>query len=57
MCHPGWDIVEDISARTFTKQQWFNGPHTMFYLIVLRQLWQALPFLSQISYMRRKRKS
>ncbi|MBQ8486316.1 MAG: nucleotidyltransferase domain-containing protein [Prevotella sp.] len=27
----GWDINEDISARTFTKDQWYNGPHTMFY--------------------------
>ncbi len=27
----GWDINEDISARTFTKNQWYNGPHTMFY--------------------------
>lgn len=25
---------EDISARTFTKEQWFNGPHTMFYFNV-----------------------
>ena len=30
----GWDIGEDISARTFTKNQWFNGPHTMFYFNV-----------------------
>ena len=30
----GWDIEEDISARTFTKDQWFNGPHTMFYFNV-----------------------
>ena len=30
----GWDIEEDISARTFTKNQWFNGPHTMFYFNV-----------------------
>ena len=27
----GWDINEDISARTFTKDQWYNGPHTLFY--------------------------
>lgn len=27
----GWSINEDISARTFTKDQWYNGPHTMFY--------------------------
>ena len=30
----GWDIEEDISARTFTKKQWFDGPHTMFYFNV-----------------------
>ena len=30
----GWDIGEDISARTFTKNDWFNGPHTMFYFNV-----------------------
>ena len=27
----GLDIGEDISARTFTRQQWFNGQHTLFY--------------------------
>lgn len=27
----GFDIGEMISARTFTKNDWFNGPHTMFY--------------------------
>ena len=27
----GWDIGEDISARAFTKAQWNNGPHSMFY--------------------------
>ena len=30
----GWDIGEDISARTFTKNDWFNGPHTMFFFNV-----------------------
>lgn len=30
----GWDVNEDISARTFTKDDWFNGPHTMFYFNV-----------------------
>ena len=30
----GWDIEEDISARTFTKNEWFDGPHTMFYFNV-----------------------
>ena len=27
----GWDIGEDISARAYTRQQWEQGPHTMFY--------------------------
>lgn len=27
----GWDIGEDISARSFTREEWQNGPHTMFY--------------------------
>ncbi len=27
----GLDIGEEISARTFTRQQWFNGKHTLFY--------------------------
>ena len=27
----GWDIGEDISPRFRTKNQWLNGPHTMFY--------------------------
>lgn len=30
----GFDIGEMISARTFTKDEWFNGPHTMFYFNV-----------------------
>jgi len=30
----GWDIDEDISARTYTKEQWRNGPHSMFYFNV-----------------------
>lgn len=30
----GWDIEEDISARTFTKNAWYNGPHSMFYFNV-----------------------
>ncbi|MBR1395362.1 MAG: nucleotidyltransferase domain-containing protein [Prevotella sp.] len=30
----GWDLQEDISARTFTKNHWFNGPHTMFFFNV-----------------------
>jgi predicted nucleotidyltransferase len=27
----GWDIGEDISARCFTREEWFNGLHTLFY--------------------------
>ena len=27
----GVDIGEIISTRTFTKSDWFNGPHTMSY--------------------------
>jgi UTP:GlnB (protein PII) uridylyltransferase len=30
----GWDIEEDISARTYTKDSWYNGPHSMFYFNV-----------------------
>lgn len=30
----GYDIGEDISARTFTKDWWQNSPHTMFYFNV-----------------------
>ena len=30
----GIDLEEDVSARTFTKEHWFNGPHTMFYFNV-----------------------
>jgi len=30
----GVDIGEIISARTYTKNDWFNGPHTMFYFNV-----------------------
>lgn len=27
----GWNLGEDISARAYTKEQWFQGAHTMFY--------------------------
>ena len=27
----GWDIGEDISARAYTKEKWYHGPHSMFY--------------------------
>ena len=30
----GVDIGEIISARTYTKNDWFNGPHPMFYFNV-----------------------
>lgn len=30
----GWGIGEDINARAYTKNQWFNGPHSMFFFNV-----------------------
>lgn len=27
----GWDIGEDFSVHTYTKNDWFHGPHAMFY--------------------------
>lgn len=27
----GWDIGEDIRPHAYTKDEWFNGPHSMFY--------------------------
>lgn len=30
----GWSIGEDVNARVYTKQQWYNGPHSMFYFNV-----------------------
>ena len=27
----GWDIQEDIRPHAYTKNEWFNGPHAMFY--------------------------
>lgn len=27
----GWDIGEDIRPHAYTKDEWFNGPHAMFY--------------------------
>ncbi|MCR5574895.1 MAG: nucleotidyltransferase domain-containing protein [Bacteroidaceae bacterium] len=27
----GWDMGEDFSVHTYTKDQWFNGPHALFY--------------------------
>ena len=30
----GFDIGELIMTHTYTKNDWFNGPHTMFYFNV-----------------------
>ncbi len=27
----GWDMGEDIRPHAYTKDEWFNGPHSMFY--------------------------
>ena len=27
----GWDIGEDIRPHAYTKNEWFNGPHSLFY--------------------------
>ena len=27
----GWNIGEDISARAYTKNQWYYGPRSLFY--------------------------
>lgn len=27
----GWDIDADIRPHTYSKEQWFNGSHSMFY--------------------------
>ena len=27
----GWDIGEDIRPHAYTKNEWFKGPHAMFY--------------------------
>ena len=27
----GWDFGEDIRPQAYTKDEWFNGPHAMFY--------------------------
>ena len=32
----GWEVGEDISAHAFTKDQWYNGPHTLFHYNVER---------------------
>lgn len=30
----GWEIGEDFSVHTYTKSQWFNGPHALFFFNV-----------------------
>jgi len=30
----GWDIGEDIRPHAYTKKEWFEGPHAMFYFNV-----------------------
>lgn len=30
----GWDFGEDISVHHYTKEQWLNGPHSLFYFNV-----------------------
>ena len=27
----GWNIGEDIRPHAYTKDEWFNGPHSMFF--------------------------
>ena len=27
----GWNIGEDIRPQAYTKDEWYNGPHAMFY--------------------------
>ena len=27
----GWDLGADIRPHAYTKDEWFNGPHAMFY--------------------------
>lgn len=27
----GWNIGEDIRPHAYTKEEWYNGPHAMFY--------------------------
>ena len=30
----GWDMGEDIRPHAYTKKEWFEGPHAMFYFNV-----------------------
>lgn len=27
----GWEMGEDIRPHAYTKNEWFNGPHSLFY--------------------------
>ena len=27
----GWDLGEDIRPHAYTKKEWYEGPHAMFY--------------------------
>ena len=27
----GWDLGEDIRPHAYTKDEWYNGPHSLFY--------------------------
>ena len=27
----GWEFGEDIRPHAYTKEEWFNGPHAMFF--------------------------
>ena len=30
----GWDFGDDIRPHAYTKDEWFNEPHAMFYFNV-----------------------
>ena len=30
----GWDMGADIRPHAYTKEEWFNGPHALFYFNV-----------------------
>lgn len=32
----GWDLGEAFSVHTYTKNEWFHGPHAMYYYNVER---------------------
>ena len=27
----GWEIGEDLNARAFTREEWYNGPRSLFF--------------------------